>query len=420
MPSRTAQVNKRTGGNVPRMTSFTALLKNDIRLFLRDWKACVLLLVAPLVFISFFAYALSPYIDKSSFVEPFPIAVVDKEQTTQMRILINQLEDISIFSDIQRMDETKAVESLRSGEVGGVIIIPEDFTNSVSIGENKPVVVVGNGSKPLQAYIVKNIVQSAANLTSAAQSAISTIWYYDTQAGITWDERDSRFNSAVMEYVLQALARTSVFSNAGTDVQNNVTPVEYFTAALIVVFMMFAGMPGMKMMVTERSEGITSRISAAPVAMWKVVLSKLLVSIMLLIVQFGIIILLTSKVFNNYWGAPIKDVLLLFGGIVMAVSAWSVFIASLSKSPAGADVMGSLGILLMAVIGGSIYPLSSMPGFVRRISVLTINRWAMDGFMVLFSGNSLTNTGIHALVLAVMGFVLFCCSAIILRLTGRR
>ena len=64
--------------------------------------------------------------------------------------------------------------------------------------------------------------------------------------------------------------------------------------------MMFAGMPGMKMLVAERTSGITSRLGGAGKDV-KVVLSKLLVSVMLLVVQFGVIILLTSKVFNNYW-----------------------------------------------------------------------------------------------------------------------
>lgn len=223
-----------------------------------------------------------------------------------------------------------------------------------------------------------------------------------------------------MEYMLQALARTAVFSDTEAGVQSALTPAEYFTAALIAVFMMFAGMPGVKMMVTERSEGITQRLAAAPVGLWKVVLSKLIVSVMLIMIQFGIIILLTSKIFNNYWGASIKDVLLLFGGIVLAVSAWSVFIASLSRSPAAADIIGNLGILLMAVIGGSIYPLSSMPALVRNVSMLTINRWAMDGFMILFSGSSLAHTGTHALVLAVMGFVMFGLSAVVMRSARRR
>jgi len=402
------------------MISFAALLKNDIRLFLRDWKACILLLAAPLAFISFFTYALSPYLNKSSFIEPFPIALVDKEDTAQTRILANQLDGVGIFSEIIRMDEQQALLELADKKVGGVIIIPEDFTNSVAFGENKPVTVVGNGAMPLQAYIVKNTIQSAANLVSAAQSAINTIWLYDNQAGLTHDELDARFNTAVMDYMMQAIARTSVFDAEETEYGYSVTPAEYFTAALIVVFMMFAGMPGMKMMVTEKSGGITDRLAAAPVRMWKVVLSKLIVSVMLLVLQFGIIILLTSRIFNNYWGAPVKDVLLLFGGLILAVGAWSVFTASISSTPAAADIIGNLGILLMAVIGGSIYPLSSMPELIRRMSVLTVNRWAMDSFMILFSGSSTADIGQYALVLCAMGFVMFTASAIIMKLARRR
>jgi ABC-2 type transport system permease protein len=402
------------------MTSFMALLKNDIKLFLRDWKACILLLAAPLFFISFFTYALSPYLEKSSFIEPFPIAVADRENTTQTRILINQLEEIAIFSEVMVVDEEEALRSLADKEVGGVIIIPEDFTNSVAIGENKPVTVVGNGAMPLQAYIVKSTAQSASNLVSAAQGAINTIWHYDTEAGLSDNEMDARFSEAVMDSMLAALARTSIFVSEETADEYTVTPAEYFTAALIVVFMMFAGMPGMKMLVTERTSGITSRLAAAPVRIWKVVLSKLLVSVMLLVVQFGIIIFLTSRVFSNYWGAPAKDVLRLFGGMILAVSAWSVFTASVSPTPASADIIGNLGILLMAVLGGSIYPLTSMPEGIRRISAFTINKWAMDGFMVLFSGSSVTDTGTHAMMLALMGFVMFTASAFIMRFARRR
>ena len=402
------------------MVSFAALLKNDIRLILRDWKACVLLLAAPLLFISFFTYALSPYLEKSSFIEPFPIALVDKENTTQTRMLIHQIEDIGIFSHVIVTYEEDALRYPADKEVGGAIIIPEDFTNSVAIGENRPVTVVGNGAMPLQAYIVKNTAQSAANLVTAAQGAINTIWHYDNKAGLSDSELDARFNEAVMDYMLTALARTAVFESVEAENGSSVTPAEYFTAALIVVFMMFAGMPGMKMLVSERAGGITARLAATPVRMWKVVLSKLLVSIMLLVIQFGIIILMTSRLFNNYWGAPVRDVLILFGAIILAVSAWSVFTASISPTPASADIIGNLGILLIAVLGGSIYPLTSMPESIRRISVLTINRWAMEGFMVLFSGSSVTDTGTHAMVLALMALILFAVSAFMIRFARRR
>lgn len=401
------------------MTSFLTLLKNDIRLFLKDWKACILLLAAPLLFISFFTYALSPYLNKSSFIEPFPVALVDMENTTQTRMLENQLKEISIFSEIRRLDEEAAMQQLSDQSVGGVIIIPPDFTNSVAVGENRPVSVVGSSAMPLQSYIVKNIIQSAANLVSAAQSAIITIYRYDYEAGLSGAELDARYNNAIMEYFMEALARNEVFTAVDRQSGYDLTPVEYFAAALIVVFMMFAGMPGMKMLVTERSVGITRRLSAAPVGMWKVVLSKLVVSVLLLILQFGLIIAITSKLFNSYWGAPIQHILILFGGIILAVSAWSLFVAAVSSSPASADIIGNLGILLMAVVGGSIYPLSSMPSFIRNLSRLTINRWAMDGFMVLFSGNNAMGTGLYAMVLAAMGCVLLVVSVLIMKYVRR-
>jgi ABC-2 type transport system permease protein len=254
-------------------------------------------------------------------------------------------------------------------------------------------------------------MQSAANLVSAAQSAIMTIYHFNKKAGLKGKKFEVQFNDSTMKFFLKALSRNEIFSRVETSAQFNLTPAEYFTAALIVVFMMFAGMPGMKMLVSERSNGITRRLASSPVKMWQVVLSKLLVSLILSVIQFGIIITLTSLVLKSYWGAPIKSILLLLGGLMFAVSAWSVFVSSISSSPASADVIGNLGILLMAVIGGSIYPLSSMPEFVRSISRLTINRWAMDGFMALFSGNDGLSVTNYSLVLGAIGLVLFCLSA---------
>lgn len=401
------------------MISFIALLKNDIRLFLRDWKACVLLLAVPLLFISLFTCALSSYLNKSSFIEPFPVALVDMEDTTQTRMLAKQLEEISIFSEVQRIDEDEAIQKLSEKSVGGIVILPPDFTARVAAGENEPVTVIGSSAMPLEAYIVKNVIQSAANLVSAAQSAIITIYHYDKLAGISGKELDIRYNNAISEYLMGALARNNVFSYNDSVPQYGVTPVEYFTAALIVIFMMFTGMPGMKMLVTEKSMGVARRLSATAVAVWKVILSKLMISALLLTLQFGVIIVFTSVLFHNYWGAPVKNILLLFGGLIFAVSAWSVFVASVSSTPAAADMIGSLGILLIAVAGGNIYPLTSMPEWIRSLSKLTMSRWAMDGFIVLFSGNDAASTGIYALMLTVIGVVLFCISIGMMKIVRR-
>lgn len=399
------------------MTSFAALLKNDINIFLRDWKACVLLLTAPVLFIAFFTYTLTPLLNKSSFIEPFPIALVDNENSALTRMVANQLEDIGIFNEILRTDENTAMSMLSEKKVGGVIIIPDGFTNSISYLENKPVSVVGSSALPLQAYVVKNVVLSASKLVSAAQSAVITIYHYDKEAGIAAGELDERYNDEALKYIMTALGRDSLFSENDKDSPHGISPAEYFTAALITVFMLFAGMPGMKMMVMERSCGITMRLRSTPVKMRDIVLSKLIVSILLLILQFGTIVIFSSVFFSNYWGAPAGKILMHFGAIVLAVCSWSVFVAAVSPTPASADIVGSLGILLMAVMGGSIYPLYSMPRFIRGISLITINRWAMDGFIALFSGDDDAGTFIYQLVLVAISCILFTVSVAVLKFT---
>ena len=89
------------------LTAFLALIKNDIKLFLKDWKAVILLLLLPFLFIAFFAYALTPYLKKNNFIEPFAIALVDNEDTAQTRILSKQIDDIEIFKDVLRLMKSK-------------------------------------------------------------------------------------------------------------------------------------------------------------------------------------------------------------------------------------------------------------------------------------------------------------------------
>ncbi len=406
-------------GDWGQMTILATLLKNDLKLFLRDWKACVLLLVAPLAFISFFTYALGPYLEKSSFIQPFDIALVDMEDTAQTRMLTAQFDEMEIFNKVIRADRAEAEKMLAEGSIASIVVIPENFTGNIAAGINVPLVVTGNAARPFESGIVRNLMKSVTNLVSAAQSTIMTIYHYNELAGLDNQELDEQYNESVMVYFLEALARKDVFVQLEGPGNLNLTPAEYFTAALLVVFIMFTGMPGMKMLVAEKSSGVSVRLAASPAGMFRVVLSKLIVSVLLSAIQATTVILLTSLIFRNYWGAPLKSILILFGSLIFAVSAWSVFVSAVSRTPAAADALGNLGILVMAVIGGSIYPLSSMPGFVREMSRFTINRWAMDGFMVLFSGNEALTVTTSALVLLAMGLVLFGASLSIMKLSAR-
>lgn len=401
------------------MVQFLALLKNDIKLFIRDWKALALLILMPVLFISLFVYVLTPYINKTSFVDPFAIALVDKENSTQTRVLSRQLDELKIFKEVLRVDDRQARELMARNEISAEVIIPEGFSESILSGENKPVTVIGNRATPLQAFITRNIIQSACNLLSASESALNTIDYFGVKAGIRYADRVRDYDDSMTKLLIEALSRNEIYSEIESSPVFDLTPAEYFTAALVIIFLMFAGMPAMKMLVWERNYGISRRLVSTPVKSYQIILSKFIISVILSIIQFAIIIAATALLFKNYWGAPVRNILFVFGGIIFAVSAWSVFVSSIAKTTAAADAIGNLGILLMAVVGGSIYPLSSMPDFIRSISKFTINRWAMDGFMVLFSGDDALSVAGYVWPLLAMGGVLLAAAVGVMKVKRR-
>jgi ABC-type Na+ efflux pump permease subunit len=109
------------------MTVFITLLKTDLKMFLKDWKAVLLLLILPLFFIYLFVDTLSSSLTKNSFVEPFKIALVDKEDSTQTRVLIKQLDEIKIFKEVIRVPEDEAKMLISEDRIGAAIVIPKVF-----------------------------------------------------------------------------------------------------------------------------------------------------------------------------------------------------------------------------------------------------------------------------------------------------
>jgi len=70
----------------------------------------------------------------------------------------------------------------------------------------------------------------------------------------------------------------------------------------------------------------------------------------------------------------------------------------------------------MAAIGGSIYPLTSLPDGIKSLSYLTINRWAVDGFLQIFSGQISASYYHDIVILMLMGAVYIFVSIVLLKL----
>lgn len=387
------------------MKTFLCILRNDIKLLISDWKMLLIIFTMPVLLIVYFSFSVYPILNKDAVLEPFSIGLVDKENSLQSRILAGQLKEVKLIDSIYNVSEEEAKTLITQNKIVAAIIIPEGFTPSVTTGENKSITVLGNARKEHQSLIIKNLMTSAAGIVSSGQAVLYSYYKFVKETGISQDTLTDEFNKLSEDVIIKSLARKEVISDIDTYPQTNLTTAEYYTSALFAVFLLFAAAPVSKLLVMERNLGITSRIAVTNAGAIKLISSKLLVSLMLSLTQLSVVVILTSTVIKNYWGANIFIIIEIFLAGIFAVCAWSLFVSVISSTLRDVEIISNLGILLMAVLGGSIYPLAKMPHFLKPFSVVTINRWVQEGFMMVFSGDKTPDISpqLHALI--IMGII---------------
>lgn len=404
----------------------SVIIKNDLKLFFSDWKAVLLFFGLPFVFVSIFILSLSPLLDANRFVESFNIALVDKDDTVESRVLINQFinsqgednfeeEDSQNLITFVKTDEKSAMDMLQKDDAAGVVIIPEGFVYSMSIGENKPLKVVTNPGQPLYAQFIKSYMESYANIISSAQNGIMTAYVYYDKFASGKEFYDNKYADVVTKFSLKALSKNDLFENKQVSYIPDVTKYEYFTAALLVVFIMFSGIMGIKFTAGEKLHGISDRLAVSPLKEMELVLARFITVFILSLLQFLALIIPAGLVFKIYLNASPIYMLLMFAITVFTVSTCAIFVAVISPTPAVADLAGSLGTLLMAAVGGSIYPLTSLPDGIKKLSYLTINRWAVDGFLEIFSGQISASYYYDIGILTLMGIIYIAASILFLK-----
>lgn len=395
------------------MKIFINILLNDIKLVLSDWKMLIIIFTMPVLLILYFSYAIYPILNENTVVQPIPIAVVDKEDTIESRILISQLEQVELIGEINKVSEDEAIALIDANKVAVAVIVPEGFISSVVSGENKSISILGNVKREQQAIIIKTLITGATNIVSSGQAVLYSYSKFVNETGIAREQLNREFDALSQDIILKSLDRNNVVSKITTYPEDKLTATEYYTASLFALFLLFSAVPISRFLLIERTSGIRTRVATTNVGGGRILASKLIVSLLVSTFQMSLIFFITSKVLKNYWGAGFFITFIIFLSGVFAISCWSLFVSVISNNQRQFEIISSMGILLMALVGGSIYPIAKMPNKIRALSGLTINRWIQEGFIKIFSGNRYPDIYQEVTSLIIIGVVFAAISTIV-------
>ncbi len=311
-------------------------------------------------------------------MEPFDVAVVNGDPTFETKLVIRQLTDSPELSEIMRTIETgeeEAEKMLADDKLAAVILIPEGFSKDVSKGINTPVTVISNEKKPLQAQLVRHVMDSAAKFTSAAQSGINTVSYYMEEGDFPKKERKAQFKQDVTSFTLHILGRGKLFDEQFQDHLFSRNAAGYYIISIFVLLVTIWSFLTLQLMKKRVNPAVYERLASLGYSSLQITMAKG-AAVMLFI--YALSLFTALPVF--YTGGYAESVPVLLFTIFVLASFSVCFFLLIDELIPDAELSflcASFLIVVGAILGGHLIPEMYFPDWMQRLSDFTVNSWLM-------------------------------------------
>jgi len=167
-------------------------------------------------------------------------------------------------------------------------------------------------------------------------------------------------------------------------------------------WVLFIGQWPLQEVLQDKETRVLPRILSCPVTPMQYVLAKLLRCFVLCSLAVILLLVASALLFGMKWGNPLK--------LAAVVVAWAgsmtgllAVIFGLSRTKEQSNVLSPLVLLVLAMLGGSMFPYDSLPAFLQMIGLYTPNRWAVLGLTAVARAKPLAEVVWPLMGLAAMG-----------------
>lgn len=356
---------------------------NELQRRVRDRSAVVTGIVAPLGL----AIILGLAFGGRGTTALVRVAVVNEDQSTLGRSLVDgALVASSLPREVEVVrlgDEAAARAAVASRTVGAAVVVSAgaearllgDSASPSPSGQRAPLQVVERRDERVAGAVATAIEAAIVGRASAAQITAARAGALAGAAG-SGREPGPTGRDELVTAVLDQPGAVRLVDGATAPRQG---VIGYFGPSMAIIFLFLGAAAGARALLTERGAGTLARLQAAPVSGSAIIAGKVLAILVTGLVSILTVWAVTSAVFSASWGDP-GAVLLLCLVTVIAMSGVSMLITVLARDPSQADMATTIVTFALALFGGNFFPPGSLPPSFERLTRLTPNGWALQGF----------------------------------------
>ncbi|MBV6449759.1 MAG: hypothetical protein MHPDNHAH_00472 [Anaerolineales bacterium] len=398
----------------------------DLKLMFRDRAALLLMLLTPFLLTLGMGLVTGQFSgDNNSGISDIPVVIVNLDNDSLGNALVDVFhsDDLAdLVEPASSQDPEAARRLVDEDEVAAAIIIPAGFTQSVipqdngaAPNEELTIEFYSNPSRPTSAGIVKAILDGfLARLDEMRLGGLTTVTQLlvsgriqPQDANQVGEEMGERLQSAAVSGETTAITLNTSTSEQET---NKFNALAYFAPGMALMFLMYTVSYGGRSILAEKAGGTLPRLLVSPTNSAQVLGGKVFGIFLMGAAQMLILIGASTLFFGLNWGNTLSVILLVLVA-VFGATGWGLLITALARTPAQIGSVGSAVMLIFAMLGGSLIPLDNLPAITQALGRITPNAWAMDGFLTLALGGTLSLLSPPILALLTIGILLFLISA---------
>ncbi|MFS0863602.1 ABC transporter permease [Fredinandcohnia sp. 179-A 10B2 NHS] len=354
-------------------------------------QSYLVMFAMPLVFTLLFGSLL----DSEGSTDKIEISVVDEDQSTLSKRYLEMLTDNESFS-FTPSTLAEAEGRVLDKKLTGFIVIDKNF-EELLLSDKQPQIMFKHGPEFTSGMIVSEIIgNKLINLAIEAKGAV--IWSEHFE-----EEWEPKFQEIAIE---TSASKPSVESTIITKQATNkeMDNMSERAAGFAIMFVMIVMMSSTGTILEAKSTGVWSRLLTTPTAKSEIMLGYLAAFFIIGWVQFGILMVTSTLLFNVSWGNMV-GIIALVSAILVCVIGLGLVISSYAKSVEQQAALGNLIIISTCMLGGVFWPLEVVPEFMQKIAEFIPQTWAMKGFTeIVARGGTIADIVLPVTIL--MGFAI--------------
>lgn len=326
-------------------------------------------------------------------------------------------------------NESAARAALDQREIDTVVIIPADFSASLSSGKTpQPIRILHDPTLTSAPVVVHAMVTGLIDGYTGARVAIQVVSQELSTKGLVLNDAGiidltTRYREWLTTFQRAlsadpsraALLVTAPGSDSGTAQPTTQQIMGLVMAGQMIFFSFYTGAYAMMSILNEQEEGTLARLFTTTTSRTTILAGKFLAVLLTVFLQGCVLIITARLAFKVDWGQPTSMLLALLGQVI-ASTGLGIFLISLVKTVKQAGPILGGGLTMLGMLSGLFtVGVPNMPDIFSKIAITTPQGWVMKGWRLAMTGSPPSETLLPLLVSAAMGLVMFTIGAALFR-----